>query len=60
MPEKLESPVPDPVLTRNGIGAGRGGRKQWKICRENGGKRGKSEPKRLRFALETTYEPEGR
>ena len=49
MPEKLESPVPDPLLTRNGIGAGRAGRKQRKIRRTNGGKKGKSEPKRLRF-----------
>ena len=38
MPEKLESPVPDPVLTQNGIGAGRGGQKQRKIRRANGGK----------------------
>ena len=26
----------------------------------NGGKKHKAEPKRLRFALETTYGPEGR
>ena len=50
----------DPVLTQNGIGTGRAGRKQWKIRRANGGKKHKSEPKRLRFALETTYGPEGR
>ena len=36
------------------------GRKQWKISRANGGKQHKSEPKRLRFALKTTYGPEGR
>ena len=52
--------VSDPVLTQNGIGTGRAGRKQWKIRRANGGKKHKSEPKRLRFALETTYGPEGR
>ena len=52
--------APDPVLTQNGIGTGRAGRKQWKIRRTNGGKKHKSEPKRLRFALETTYGPEGR
>ena len=50
----------DPLLTQNGIGAGRAGRKQWKIRRANGGKKHKSEPKQLRFALETTYGPEGR
>ena len=47
----------DPVLTQNGIGTGRAGRRQWKIRRANGGKKHKSEPKRLRFALETTYGP---
>jgi len=52
--------VLDPVLTQNGIGTGRAGRKQWKIRRANGGKKHKAEPKRLRFALETTYGPEGR
>ena len=52
--------VSDPVLTQNGIGTGRAGRKQWKIRRANGGKKHKSEPKRLRFVLETTYGPEGR
>ena len=51
---------PDPVLTQNPKKAGRSGRKQWKIRRTNGGKKHKSEPKRLRFALETTYGPEGR
>ena len=30
------------------------------IRRVNGGKKHKSEPKRLRFVLETTYGPEGR
>ena len=50
----------DPLLTQNGIGAGRSGRKQRKIRRVNGGKKHKAEPKRLRFALETTYGPEGR
>ena len=50
----------DPLLTQNRIGAGRAGRKQRKIRRANGGKKHKSEPKRLRFALETTYGPEGR
>ena len=50
----------DPLLTQNGIGTGSSGRKQWKIRRANGGKKHKSEPKRLRFALETTYGPEGR
>ena len=40
---------------------GRAGRKkQWKILRASGGKKHKSEPKRLRFVLETTYGPEGR
>ena len=29
--------------------------KQWKIRRATGGKKHKSEPKRLRFVLETTY-----
>ena len=57
------SPVPpditasDPVLTQNRIGAGRAGRKQWKIRRANGGKKHKSEPKRLRFVRETTCGP---
>ena len=50
----------DPLLTQNRIGAGRAGRKQRKIRRANGGKKHKSEPKRLRFVLETTYGPEGR
>ena len=50
----------DPLLTQNGIGAGRAGRKQRKIRRASGGKKHKSEPKRLRFARETTYGPEGR
>ena len=40
--------------------AGRAGRKQWKIRRTNGGKKHKTEPKRLRFVRETTYGPEGR
>lgn len=35
----------DPLLTQNGTGAGRSGRKQWKIRRANGGKKHKSEPK---------------
>ena len=52
--------VIDPVLTQNRIGAGRAGRKQRKIHPTNGGKKHKSEPKQLRFALETTYGPEGR
>ena len=52
--------VSDPLLTQNRIGTGRAGRKQRKIRRANGGKKHKSEPKRLRFALETTYGPEGR
>ena len=50
----------DPLLTQNPKKAGRAGRKQRKIHRVNGGKKHKSEPKRLRFALETTYGPEGR
>ena len=50
----------DPFLTQNRIGAGRAGRKQRKIRRANGGKKHKSEPKQLRFSLETTYGPEGR
>ena len=60
------SPVPpditasDPLLTQNTKKAGRAGRKQRKIRRANGGKKHESEPKRLRFALETTYGPEGR
>ena len=55
------SPVPpditasDPLLTQNAKKAGRTGRKQRKIRRANGGKKHKSEPKRLRFVLETTY-----
>ena len=52
--------VSDPVLTQNPKKAGRSGRKQWKIRRANGGKKHKSEPKRLRFVRETTYGPEGR
>ena len=52
--------VSDPLLTQNGIGTGRSGRKQWKTRRANGGKKHKSEPKQLRFSLETTYGPEGR
>ena len=52
--------APDPVLTQNPKKAGRAGRKQRKIRRTNGGKKHKSEPKKLRFALETTYGPEGR
>ena len=55
-----ECTVSDPVLTQNRIGAGKSGRKQWKIRRANGGKKHKSEPKRLRFCFETTYGPEGR
>ena len=51
---------PDPLLTQNPKKAGRAGRKQWKIRRANGGKKHKSEPKRLRFVRETTYGPEGR
>ena len=35
----------DPLLTQNRIGAGRSGRKQWKIRRTNDGKKHKSEPK---------------
>ena len=50
----------DPVLTQNRIRTGRAGRKQRKIRRANGGKKHKSEPKRLRFVRETTYGPEGR
>ena len=50
----------DPLLTQNRIGTGRAGRKQRKIRRANGGKKHKSEPKWLRFVLETTYGPEGR
>ena len=50
----------DPLLTQNGTEAGRAGRKQRKIRRASGGKKHKSEPKWLRFALETTYGPEGR
>ena len=44
----------DPLLTQNGTGAGRAEWKQRKIRRANGGKKHKSEPKQLRFALETT------
>ena len=50
----------DPVLTQNPKKAGRAGRKKWKTRRANGGKKHKSEPKRLRFVRETTYGPEGR
>ena len=50
----------DPLLTQNPKKAGRAEWKQRKIRRANGGKKHKSEPKRLRFALETTYGPEGR
>jgi len=46
-------------LTQNTKKAGGTGRKQWKIRRVNGGKKHKSEPKWLRFVLETTYGPEG-
>ena len=56
----VENCEADPLLTQNRIGAGRSGRKQWKIRRANGGKKHKSEPKRLRFVRETTYGPEGR
>ena len=52
--------LPDPVLTQNPKKAGRSGRKQWKTRRANGGKKHTSEPKRFRFARETTYGPEGR
>ena len=52
--------ISDPFLTQNRIGAGRAGRKQWKIRRSNGGKKHKSEPKWLRFFFGTTYGPEGR
>ena len=52
--------VSDPLLTQNPKKAGRAEWKQRKIRRANGGKKHKSEPKRLRFALETTYGPEGR
>ena len=37
----------DPVLTQNGMGMGRAGRKQWKTHRTNGGKKHKSEPKQF-------------
>ena len=50
----------DPLLTQNTKKAGRAGWKQRKIRRANGGKKHKSEPKRLRFVRETTYGPEGR
>ena len=53
MPEKLESPVPDPLLIQNTKKAGGAGWKQRKIRRANGGKKHKSEPKRLRFTRET-------
>ena len=43
--------VSDPLLTQNGIGTGRAGRKQWKIHRANGGKKHKSESFRLRCVL---------
>ena len=55
-----ECTVFDPLLTQNPKKAGRAGRKQWKLRRVNGGKKHKSEPKRLRFVRETTYGPEGR
>ena len=55
-----ECTVSDPVLTQNMKNAGRAGRKQRKIRRANGGKKHKTEPKQLRFSLETTYGPEGR
>ena len=55
-----ECTVFDPVLTQNPKKAGRAGRKQRKIRRANSGKTHKSEPKQLRFVLETTYGPEGR
>ena len=55
-----ECTVFDPLLTQNPKKAGRAGRKQRKIRRANGGKKHKSEPKCLRFALETTCGPEGR
>ena len=58
--DKIAFSVSDPLLTQNGIGTGRAGRKQWKIRRTNGGKKHKAEPKQLRFAFETTYGPEGR
>ena len=60
LPSGCECTVFDPLLTQNETGAGRAGRKQWKIRRVNGGKKHKSEPKWLRFVLETTYGPEGR
>ena len=50
----------DPLLTQNPKKAGIVGRKQWKTHRMNGGKKHKLEPKGFRFALETTYGPEGR
>ena len=55
-----ECTVFDPLLTQNPKKAVSVGRKQWKIRRANGGKKHKSEPKWLRFVLETTYGPEGR
>ena len=58
--DKIAFSVSDPLLTQNRIGAGRTGWKQRKIRRANGGKKHKSKPKRLRFARETTYGPEGR
>ena len=51
--------VPDPLLTQNAKKAGRTSRKQRKIHRANSGKKGKSEPKRLRFCFVTTCGPEG-
>ena len=55
-----ECTVFDPLLTQNAKKAGRAGRKQRKTRRTNGGKKHKSEPKRLRFFFGTTYGPEGR
>ena len=45
----------DPLLTQNPKKTGRAGRKHWKIRQANGGKKHKSEPKWLRFVLETAY-----
>ena len=50
----------DPLLTQNRIGAGRAERKQRKCHPVNRSKQRKTEPKWLRFFLETTYGPEGR
>ena len=50
----------DPFLTQNPKKVGRAEWKQRKIHRANGGKKHKSEPKRLCFVRETTYGPEGR